>query len=75
MEEILQKIIEIHELNVLKYTQEHDERNAKMKFMREHKYEKEHEHLFTQIMATNDMLYDYKNAINDLRIILDDWKS
>ena len=67
MEEKLQKIIETHELNIVKYTQERDERNAKMQFFKEHKFEKEYEHLLTQKMATSDMFYDYRNAIDELR--------
>jgi hypothetical protein len=75
MEEKLQKIIETHELNIVKYTQERDERNAKMQFLRDHNFEKEYEHLLTQKMATGDMFYDYRNAIEELRKMLDAWQS
>ena len=75
MEEKLQKIIETHELNIVKYTQERDERNAKMQFLKEHKFEKEYEHLLTQKMATSDMFYDYRKAIEDLREMLNAWNS
>ena len=75
MEEKLNKIIETHELNLVKYTQERDARNAKMQFLRDHNFEKEYEHLLTQKMATIDIFYDYRNAIDELRKMLDAWNS
>lgn len=75
MEEKLNKIIETHELILVKYTQEHHDRNAKMKFLREHKFEKEYEHELTQKMAISDIFYDYRTAIDELRKMLDAWNS
>ncbi len=75
MEEKLNKIIETHELNLVKYTQERDARNAEMQFLREHNFEKEYEHLLNQKMATSDMFYDYRNAIDEFRKMLDAWNS
>jgi len=75
MEEKLQKIIELHEAALGKYTQERDTRNAKMQFLKDHKFEKEYEHLLTQKMATGGMFCDYRHAIDELRKMLDAWSS
>jgi hypothetical protein len=75
MEEKLKEIIEAHELNLVKYTQERDDRIYKMKFLKEHKFEKDYDHLFTQNTATSYMFYDYRNAIDGLRKILNAWQS
>ena len=75
MEEKLKEIIEDHELNLVKYTQERDDRIYKMKFLKEHKFEKDYDHLFTQNEATSFMFYDYRSAIDGLRKILDAWQS
>lgn len=75
MEEILQKLIEEHELNLNKYTTERDTRIAKMQFLNEHKFMHELEHLRTQKDAVSDIFYDYRKAIEDLRKILNDWNS
>jgi hypothetical protein len=75
MEDKLKEIIEAHELNLVKYTQERDARNAKMEFMREHKFENELQHLRTQKDAITDIFYDYRKAIEDLRELLNAWQS
>ncbi len=75
MEEKLNEIIEAHENNLLKYTQERDARQAKMHFMIEHKFEQELQHLRTQKDAVSDMFYDYRTAIEDLRKLLNDWNA
>ena len=75
MEEKLKEIIEAHENNLVKYTQERDARIAKMQFMSEHKFMQELEHLRTQKDAVSDMFYDYQKAIEDLRKMLNDWNS
>ena len=69
------KLIEEHENNLVKYTQERDERQAKMIFMREHKFEEELRVLITKKDAVSDIFYDYRKAIEDLRKILNDWNS
>jgi hypothetical protein len=75
MEEKLKQIIEAHELNLVKYTQERDARIAKMQFMSEHKFMQELGHLQTQKDAISDMFYDYRNAIEELRNLLNAWNS
>ena len=75
MEEKLQKIIELHEAALRKYTQERDARNDNIQFLKDHKFEKEYQHLLTQKMATADLFCDYRNAINELRKMLDAWSS
>lgn len=75
MEEILQKLIEEHELNLNKYAIECSTRIAKMQFLNEHKFMHELEHLQTQKDAVSDIFYDYRKAIEDLRKILNDWNS
>ena len=71
--ENLKEIIEAHENNLVKYTQERDARLAKMKFMSDHKFENELQHLRTQKDAVSDMFYDYRKAIEDLREMLNNW--
>lgn len=75
MEERLKEIIEAHEANLAKYTNERDARQAKMQFMSEHKFEQELQHLRTQKDAVSDMFYDYRKAIEDLREMLNAWNS
>lgn len=75
MEEKLNQIITAHENNLLKYTQERDSRLEKMKFMVEHKFDHEYEHLKTQKDAVSDMFYDYRMAIEELRELLNAWNS
>ena len=75
MEEKLKEIIEAHENNLLKYTQERDARLSKMQFMSEHKFEQELQHLRTQKDAVSDMFFDYRKAIEDLREMLNAWNS
>ena len=75
MEEKLKEIIEAHEANLANYTNERDARQAKMQFMSEHKFEQELQHLRTQKDAVSDMFYDYRKAIEDLREMLNAWKS
>ena len=75
MEEKLKEIIEAHEANLVKYTQERDARQAKMQFMSEHKFEQELQHLRTQKDAVSDMFYDFRKAIEDLREMLNAWNS
>ena len=75
MEEILEKLIEEHELNMIRYKQEKEERQYKMIFCNEHKLENELLFLRNQQNAINDIYYDYKKAIEDLRKILNDWNS
>lgn len=75
MEEKLNEIITKHEKNLIKYTQERDSRQEKMKFMFEHKFEHELAHLRTQKEAVSDMFYDYRKAIEDLRELLNAWNS
>jgi Spy/CpxP family protein refolding chaperone len=75
MEEKLKKIIEEHEILLEKYNQERGERIAKMNFLNEHKFFHELQHLRTQKDAINDIFYDYRNAIEELRKMLNDWNS
>ena len=75
MEEKLNEIITKHEKNLVKYTQERDSQQEKMKFMSEHKFENELAHLRTQKEAVSDIFYDYRKAIEDLRELLNAWNS
>jgi hypothetical protein len=75
MEKKLNEIISEHEKNLVKYTQERDSRQEKMRFMSEHKFEHELQHLITQKEAVSDMFYDYRKAIEDLRELLNAWNS
>lgn len=75
MEEKLKEIIEAHETNLVRYTQERDDRISKMKFLSEHKFMQELAYLQTQRDAINDMFYDYRNAIEELRKMLNAWNS
>jgi hypothetical protein len=75
MDEKLNEIIKEHEKNLVKYTQERDLLQGKMRFMAEHKFEHELANLRTQKEAVSDMFYDYRKAIEDLRKLLNAWNS
>ena len=75
MEEAIKEILKKHESNVVKYTKERDERMAKMRFMQEHGFKKELEHLNTQKEAVSDIFLDYREAVEQLRKLLNDWNS
>jgi D-arabinose 1-dehydrogenase-like Zn-dependent alcohol dehydrogenase len=75
MEEKFNKILEKHELNVSAYVATKKATLEKMKFMQEHNFQHELEHLRVKRDAINDILMDYQNAIEDLRALLNAWNS
>ena len=75
MEEKQKELIETNENILVKYTQERDARLAKMRFMNEHKFMQELAHLQIQKDAISDIFYDYRNAIEELRMLLNSWNS
>ena len=75
MEEHLKKIIEEHELKLVKYQSEKDYRNHEIHFMVEHNFKREAENLQIKKDAVSDIFYDYRTAIESLRKLLNGWNS
>lgn len=73
--ETLDTILTVAESEVVKYSHKKDEIQAKMKFMSEHGFEKELEHLRTKRDAFNDVFYDYRQLTEKLRELLNAWNS
>jgi len=73
--ETLETILNVSENEIVKYTQQRDDIKSKMKFMSEHGFEKELEHLRTKQDAFNDVFYDYRLLTEKLRELLNAWNS
>ena len=75
MEEKLNEILEKAELKLIEFDRILDEINHKMKFLREHGFNKELEWLRHQKLSMFDVLEDYKDTVRNIRDMLNAWNS
>ena len=73
--ETLETILTVSENEIVKYTQQRDDIQAKIKFMSEHGFERELDHLRTKKDAFSDVFYDYRLLTEKLRELLNAWNS
>jgi len=75
MEEKLNKILEYHEIKLIDYIENQQKLQLKKMFMKEHGFVHETTILQSQILASEQLCQDYRNAIEETRQLLNDWNS
>jgi hypothetical protein len=73
MEEKLNEIITKNEVLVQRFTDYQNSLNQKMQFVYDHDFIHEYKHLQTQEQAMTPLLEDYRDAIEELRNLLNAW--
>ena len=75
MEEKLNELLEKAELKLIEYDRTRVEINYKIRFLREHGFNKELEWLIHQKDSMIDVLDDYKDTVINIRDMLNKWQS
>lgn len=75
MEEKLNEILEKAELRIVQYEKEREELSHKIRFLKEHGFEKEKEWLLNKKNAMNDVFFDYRDSVEKIRELLNKWLS
>lgn len=75
MEEKLNELLEKAELKLIAYDRERVEINHKMSFLKEHGFNKELDWLQHKKNAMSDLFYDYRETVQNIRDLLNEWLS
>ena len=75
MEEKLNELLEKAELQIIQHEKEREELSNKIRFLKEHGFEKEKEWLLNKKNAMNDVFFDYRETVQNIREMLNKWLS
>lgn len=75
MEEKLNELLEKAELKLTEYDRERTDLNHKMRFLIEHKFEKELEWIRFKRESMCEIFEDYRDTVTEIREMLNKWQS
>jgi len=75
MEEHLNELLEKAELKIIKHEKEREELSCKIRFLKEHGFEKEKEWFDNKRNAMDDVFFDYRETVQNIREMLNKWSS
>jgi hypothetical protein len=75
MEEKLNELLEIAEIKIIRYEKEIEELKHKLRFLRNHSFNKEAEYVELKLDSITLIFYDYRDSVVDIRNLLKTWQS